>query len=91
MKHKDHLIVDKAVFGQEYPEVHKWLDEMFPKYRGFSHWKERHHLEAISEKYGTDLTRYNVAILHIITDWISHLSIFALPKNKEAVEELLEI
>ena len=89
MRLDDHLAISEIVFGRKCEEVHKWLDETFPKYlelgSPFLHWKERHHIKAIKDKYKEDSLEYGVALLHVITDWMSHLRVFRVPLNEEEV------
>jgi len=89
MRIKDHIAIDNIVFGKGYDEVHEWLDELYPKYREegvpFLHWKERHHYNAIKEKYGEGTIEYKVAYLHIMLDWLTHFGKFLLPLNEEEV------
>jgi hypothetical protein len=89
MRRSQHLAVDKIVFGEEYDDVHQWLDALFPQYRGFEHWKERHHQAAIEAKYKHDAPRVTVALLHVICDWASHLGTVALPKDAAEVLSIL--
>ncbi len=113
MNLKDHEKLDILMFGKSYPEVHQWIDECFDDYaRGgkhedagnaYYHWIERHHLQAIRDKfipkkgkdnvtYVTDekLNRYEAAKLHIIADWLTHWGHPELPHNKEEVIKLLD-
>lgn len=46
MKHKDHRAICKAVLGQEFPQVDRWMDQ--PAYRyGPGHRKYRHDARAV--------------------------------------------
>ena len=89
MHRTKHLTIDRIVLGREYDDVHQWLDETFPKYRGFEHWKERHHIAAIKEKYKADSARLTAAMLHIICDWASHLRMVVIPKDETEVLSVL--
>jgi hypothetical protein len=89
MKTEDHLAIDKIVFGEEFPEVHKWLDELYTESLGFNHWLMRHHLWAIERKYPEGTNGYLVALLHVTVDWLSHLRMFEVPVNSAEVGELL--
>jgi hypothetical protein len=93
MYRHEHLKVDKFFYNKEYNEVHKWLDETYPQYartNPYMHWLERHHLQAIEEKYGLGSIEYNVAYLHILADFLSHMQIAVVPKNKEEVGSYLK-
>jgi len=85
MNRKSHVMITELVFGKGYDDVHIWLDELFPKYRGFEHWKERHHLRAIEEKYSYGTEKYWVAVLHVLMDWFSHLRMYNLPADEDEV------
>ena len=46
MKHKDHRAIDKLILGQEFPEVHHFMDQ--PAYRyGPGHRRYRHDARAV--------------------------------------------
>ena len=95
-----HVEVTKIVFGEGYPEVHKWIDACFPKYMHDGecahygsvnyHWIERHHIEALAEEYGENSVRFLVGCLHIVTDWINHWGIAKLPRNQSEVKDLID-
>jgi len=89
MHENKHCEIDKAIFGQEYPAIHEWIDEFFPNYQDWEHWKERHHLTAIREKYKEGSNEYLSALLHIICDWISHVKAFELPTDRKETLEML--
>lgn len=89
MNRKQHVQVTEIFFGYGYDKVHEWIDELFPKYFGFEHWKERHHLEALKEKYGEGTTEYWVGVFHIICDWFSHCRLVYIPENKEETVKIL--
>ena len=89
MRRSKHLRIDKVVLGREYADVHQWLDETFPKYMGFEHWKERHHMAAIEEKYKGDTARVTAAMLHVICDWASHLRMVKMPQDEMEVLSVL--
>lgn len=91
MDRKSHEEISEAIFGNPYIDVHIWIDSMFKDHPGYQHWQYYHHLEAIAEKYGKDTQEYKAALLHIITDWISHWGTVCIPKNKgEVIRELTE-
>ena len=76
-------------FKKGYDEVHQWIDATYKPHLGFAHWINRHHIEAITEKYGEDTIEYDVAYLHIFSDFLSHLGLFKVPKTKQECEEQL--
>ena len=95
MDRKRHLSVDKFAFGEEYNEVHKWLDSTYPKHIGpnknpYIHWLERHHLEAIEKQYSRYSIKYNVAYIHVLFDWLNHFQIAFVPKNVDEAKEMLK-
>jgi len=94
MKKEQHLEITKIIFNKEYTKVHEWLDETAKEYfdKGwnvFEHWKHRHHIQAIKDKYGEGTIEFLVAWLHIICDWISHLNMVEIPLNEEEVVQIL--
>ena len=89
MDRKSHEEISEAIFGKPYTNVHIWIDSKFKNNPGYLHWQYHHHLEAIAEKYGKDTPEYKAALLHIITDWISHWGKVYIPKNKEEVLQAL--
>ncbi len=93
MNRIEHLKVDKFVWNKEYNEVHKWLDELYPRYLGrnpYKHWLERHFLDAVTEQYGEFTINYNVAYMHILFDYMSHFQMAFVPKTKEEAETMLK-
>lgn len=89
MKYESHLQVDVMIFGREYPEVHKWLDEEAGQPNaGGSHWTARHHINAITEKYG-ETTEALAAVVHVFTDFVYHRGEAALPNSCEQVKRIL--
>ena len=90
MKRSDHCKVTEIVLGKSYQEVHTWIDDLYPKYRGFMHWTERHHREALRKKYGDNTPEYAAGMLHILCDWLSHLGIFVVPNDKKQVLKLFK-
>lgn len=93
MDSKQHQRVDKAIFGQKFPNVHKWLEVFYTQHVGgnpFKHWLERHHLDAIHKEFGKNGMRAQSAIFHVLCDWYSHFGVLAIPKDKEECEQLLK-
>ena len=101
VKQADHEKLDILMFGKSFRGVHQWLDEFFDGYsRGEGemgggaryHWCERHHLQAIHEKYPMKKNdnEYEAAKFHIITDWVAWKGQPEFPKNKEEVIRLLD-
>jgi len=90
MKFEDHCLITKLIFKEPYEDVHRWIDAMYSKYHGWEHWRERHHLEAIQHKYKNDETRFLVAYVHILCDWLSHLKEIAVPNDEKEVMSRLE-
>jgi hypothetical protein len=93
MERKEHLRVDEFFYNKTYNEVHQWLDATYVNYmktNPYLHWIERHHIKAIEEKYGIGSIEYNVAYLHILADFLSHLQIATVPKDEEDVKSYLK-
>jgi hypothetical protein len=89
MDRESHLAIDRILTGRTFNDVHAWLDSSFPKYRGFEHWREHHHWEAINEKYSDDHERKIIAVMHIYCDFASRGMPPILPNNEEDVLETL--
>ena len=70
MKFEEHCIESKILFGKEYAEVHKWLDEFaFKPGIGMKHRRFRHHnsgINQIEHLFGKDAAA--AARQHIISD-----------------------
>ncbi len=100
LNRKDHEKLDIIMFGKTYSDVHEWIDACFDdywvggKHEGFGsvyyHWCERHHYEAIKEKYMVGDIEWRAAKMHIISDWLTHWGHPEFPENKEEVIELLD-
>jgi len=91
LNRKRHLAIDKILLGidgEPYDHVHAWLDSSYPKYRGFEHWREYHHLEAINEKYSRQDER-SIAIMHVYCDYVSRDMPPLLPENEKEVLDIL--
>ena len=68
MKLEDHCVASIRLFGDEYREIHLWLDECFSTL-GARHRRKRHHLagiEIVRHKWGDKAAA--VARQHIIDD-----------------------
>ena len=90
MDREKHLAIDKIISGKTYNDVHAWLDSSFPKYLGFEHWKEHHHLEAIHEKYSDDFERMIIALMHVYCDFASRGIPPILPPDEEETLKMLK-
>lgn len=93
MNRNEHLKVDKFCFNKESNDVHQWLDETYKYYMNtnpYKHWLERHHIEAISKKYGNYTPEYNVAYFHILFDYISHFNVAFVPQDRKEAESMLK-
>lgn len=69
----------KAALGNEFPEVHKWLDEFFVK-MGSRHRSVRHHeggVEEVRRMWGDEAAE--AAAIHILADCRGRI-----PTEKEA-------
>jgi len=90
VKKEYHMKVDKFFWNDGSEDVHEWIDSSFPKYGSHEHWLEYHHQDAIKEKYGQFTYKYNVAYLHILTDYLSHFQIAFVPQGKKEAEDMLK-
>lgn len=90
---KIHERVDSEIFGESYPEVHKWIDGTFDGTNGRTHWISRHYVIAIYEKFNPEdypdkMQRERLiqaAKLHILVDWIFYYHRFLMPITSEDV------
>ena len=96
MNLKDHLKINYIVFRPTFAEVHRWLDATYPEIEKsgvsqFRHWIKRHNVEALKKRYGDQTLEFRVGCLHVLCDWLSHLGVWALPKDEaEVIEKLKE-
>ena len=94
MKRKEHIAVDHIVFGKGFDEVHAWMDDDAKNWFGtrhsiYNHWLKNHSVETISEKYDIDTIEHQVALYHVVCDWLSHFGEFRLPMTREFIRRLL--
>jgi hypothetical protein len=88
-----HEDVDLEVFGQAYPEVHKWIDGTFDGTNGRTHWVNRHYVRAVLEHFNLhdypDKQRrrklIRVAKLHIMFDWAFYYHRVVCPYTRQDV------
>lgn len=90
MDREKHLAIDKIISGKTFNDVHAWLDSSFPKYLGFEHWKEHHHLDAIYEKYSDEPERMIIAFMHVYCDLASRGIPPILPPNEDETLNMLK-
>lgn len=90
MNRKSHVIVTQTVLTEGFDDVHQWIDETYRPHLAYLHWLNRHHKQAVREKYGEDSWEYEVALLHIATDFLSHFGKFYVPENREECEAKLK-
>lgn len=88
MNFEKHCRVTETIFGNRHEHVHEWLDFYWTRHKAKKHWTHRHHIEAIKARYGDDETptRYLVAYLHILCDWLSHTAHAFVPRTPEEIE-----
>jgi hypothetical protein len=65
--HKVHRLIDRIFLGEEFPDVHHWIDEPY-KYLGRKHRILRHTPIEIIAKYGFS-KRAMSGLLHILADY----------------------
>lgn len=90
---KIHEDIDKAVFGEVYPEVHKWIDGTYNGTNGRTHWVNHHYVAAVYEHFNPvdypdkekRLRLIQVARLHIMYDWVFYYHRVVLPLFREDV------
>ena len=94
---KIHETIDLEVFGEVYPEVHKWIDGSFDGTNGRTHWANKHYVMAIlmhfnPEDYPDKEKRerlISVAKLHILYDWAFYYHRVCLPLARgDVIREL---
>ena len=95
MNHEDHAMVDYIIFRRTFVEVHRWLDATYPEteklgVNQFRHWITRHNVEALKAQYGDQTREFHIGCLHILCDWLSHLNVWALPKDEAEVKAKLK-
>lgn len=96
MNHKDHVMADFFIFKKTFAEVHKWLDATYPETQKpgvsqFRHWVKRHNVEALKARYGDKTIEFHAGCMHVLCDWLSHLNVWALPKDEaEVIAKLKE-
>lgn len=88
MNFEDHCKVTELVLGNRHEDVHRWLDFYWTRYKATKHWTHRHHLQAIKAQFGNhpDPSKYLVAYLHILCDWMSHAGHAFVPRTPEEIE-----
>ena len=66
MRHREHVALDKIVFGRSFRHVHRWMDEPY-KWLGPRHRIVRHDPLTLLAKYGLG-DEFLAGVLHIIAD-----------------------
>ena len=66
--HKTHRKIDRLFLGEEFEDVHMYLDEPV-KYLGPRHRILRHSFVEIATKYANDPKRFLSAYLHLVADF----------------------
>ena len=81
---KEHEEQSIEAFGKPYTEVHVFLDQFFPRFRGAEHRRILHTVEGVQEvvrRFGEESRP--VAELHIKEDWHRYCGVRAVPERKE--------
>lgn len=84
MKLEDHEKQSVDWFGKPFTEVHIFLDQFFPLFRGAEHRRVLHHTAGVEEvvrRFGEEARP--VAELHIKEDWVTYCGVYAVPDLKE--------
>jgi len=72
-RHRIHRLIDRAVLGREYPDVHRWMDEPY-KILGKRHRVLRHSPLEVILRFYPDTDRVISGLLHIALDRIDSLA-----------------
>ena len=94
MDRREHLKIDRIIFGRPFDHVHKWLDSEAvnwseTEHSSYNHWVKHHSIESIDEKYSIEQVENNVAKLHVICDWLFHWGAWILPVNQDSIRKHL--
>ena len=84
MKLEEHEKQSIDVFGKPWTEVHVFLDQFFPLFRGADHRRILHHETGVNEvvrRFGEEARP--VAELHIKMDWKGYCGVFEVPTLKD--------
>lgn len=84
MKLEEHEKQSVEHFGKPWTEVHCFLDQFFPMFRGADHRRVLHTKEGVVEvvkRFGEEARP--VAELHIKEDWVRYCGVFEVPSLKE--------
>lgn len=84
MKLEEHEKQSVEYFGKPWTEVHVFLDQYFPMFRGADHRRILHTVEGLREvvkRFGEESRP--VAELHIKEDWVRYCGVFDVPTRKE--------
>jgi hypothetical protein len=90
---KIHEDIDWKIFGESYPEVHKWIDGTYNGTNGRTHWIDTHYTIAIYDKYNPkdypdtkQRERFvEVAKMHVMFDWALYYKRVLLPISRDDV------
>ena len=84
MKLEDHEKQSVEYFGKPWTEVHVFLDQFFPMFRGADHRRVLHHVAGVNEvvrRFGEESRP--VAELHIKEDWNRYCGVYDVPTLRE--------
>jgi hypothetical protein len=84
MKLEDHEKQSIDWFGEPWTEVHVFLDQFAPKFRGAEHRRILHTVEGVAEvvrRFGEESRP--VAELHIKEDWNRYCGVYDVPERAE--------
>lgn len=84
MKLEEHERVSLEHFGKKWTEVHCFLDQFFPMFRGADHRRILHTVEGVNEvvrRFGEEARP--VAELHIKDDWRGYCGLYEVPSINE--------
>lgn len=84
MKLKEHEEQSVLWFDKPWTEVHVFLDQFYPVFRGAEHRRVLHHKAGVNEvvrRFGEEARP--VAELHIKEDWVRYCGVFDVPELEE--------
>ena len=85
---KAHELVSVLILGHKYTRVHQWLDATWTRRKWRTHRIDRHHLQAIKQKYKEGSGQYKAALLHILIDFHQSFKMLYIPKDREDIKRM---
>jgi len=85
---KAHENISVLILGHKYTRVHQWLDGIWTRRKWRAHRIDRHHLQAIKQKYKEGSGQYRAALLHVLIDLHQSFRMLYIPKDKEDIKRV---